>query len=717
MGSIKVKQHDSRDCGPACLSSVGSYFGFHLPIARIRQWAGTDQMGTNVLGLLEAADKMGLRARGVRTGSDSLSVIPMPAIAHVVQKPAQRHHYVVLYKVNEKNILLMDPSKGRLKKCSKNEFTNSWTGVLVLFARKENFRAINKKKSNRLRFWHLVKPQGGVLLKALIAALLFTILGLGISIYVQQIADQVLGTDNTELLSFLSLCMFLILGLQAFFGCIKRIYVIKSGHNIDAKLILGYYRHLLQLPQRFFDTMQVGEIISRVNDAIKIRAFINNIAIEMLVNCLIVISALIVMFVYYWRLAVIATLIIPLYLVVYLVVNKFNTKVERRLMEQTAELESWLVESISQVKTMKQFGMEVYANKRLEKKLKPLLSSSFKSGLNETFGTSSTHFLASFFTVLLLWLGSVNVMEGNITTGELFSFYALMGYFSGPVSALVSMNKSIQNALIAADRLFEIMDLERERPGNNTTLKNVISGDIFYENINFRYGTRTEVFRDFSLKIKRNEITAIVGESGCGKTTLISLLQGLYPLNSGRIRIGQLDIQSTDRRSLHSIIGVIPQQIHLFSGNIIENIALGDSVPDLSRIVQLSDQLGIRTFVEQLPSGFETQLGENGAFLSGGQKQRIAIARALYSDPEMLLMDEATASLDSRSRKQINRVITELKEQKKTIIIIAHRLRTITFADRIIVLDHGQVVEEGNHRQLIENRGYYYTMWQSEIRS
>ena len=714
MHSIQVKQHDSRDCGPACLASVGSHFGVHYPLARIRQLAGTDQMGTNLLGLIKAADKMGLRAKGVRTNEDTLSTIPLPAIAHIVQKPSHRHHYVVLYKIKKSHMVMMDPSKGRLVKFTKAEFATTWTGVLVLFAMKKNFRPINIKKSNWLRFWQLVKPHRSSYFKALIAAMLFTTLGLGISIYVQKIADQVLVSSNTVLLTKLSLCLILVLGLQMVFGIIKSIYVLKSGQSIDAKLIQGYYHHLLELPQRFFDTMQVGEIISRVNDAIKIRAFINNIGIEIIVNGLIVVSAFVLMFIYSSRLAFMVLLILPVYLFVYKVINRLNRREERKLMEQTAELESWLIESISKIKTVKHYSMEAYAYNQSENKVKALLGTSLRSGMNEIFGRSSTLFIASLFTVLILWIGSLSVLKGSLTTGELFSFYALIGYFSGPINSLVIMNKSYQNALIASDRLFEIMDLEMESAENDTTIKCEVTGDIYFENVSFTYGTRTEVFRDFNLKLNGNEITAIVGENGCGKTTLMSLMQNLYPINNGRIRIGQIDIRNVDRQYLRSVIGVIPQQIHLFSGNIVENIAMGATNPDLTRIKELSEQLGISSFVNQLPCGFETQIGQYGIFLSGGQKQRIGIARALYRDPKILLLDEATAALDSSSQVLIKNLLKALKENGKTIIVVTHRLNSITYADRIVLLDKGQVKEEGSHHQLLKRRGGYFKMWTEE---
>ncbi len=713
MSSIKIKQHDIKDCGAACLASIGNYYNVNLPIARIRQYANTDKRDTNVLGIIEAAEKMGFTAKGVKGDIDAIPKIPLPAIAHIVVNK-QLHHYVVIYKVSKKNIEVMDPGTGKMTTYTYEEFQKIWTGVLILFAKNDEFKAYNDKTSAIKRFWDLIQPHKTILLQALFGAVIFTILGLAMSIYVQKITDYVLVGGNRKLLNLLSIGMIGIVLLQIYIGSKKSIFVLKTGQLIDAKLILGYYKHLLRLPQRFFDTMQIGEITSRISDAVKIRAFINNVAIDMLVNIFIVIFSFSLMFTYYWKLALVILLVIPFYLGIYFLMNYFNKKVERKLMEDAAELQTQLVESITHIRTVKEFGIEDFSNIKTENRFVKLLFTTYKSGLNGVFSGVSTQFLASIFTIILLWIGSGYVLDGEITTGELFSFYALISYFTSPVASLIGMNKTIQNALIAADRLFEIMDLEREETENKIELKKEYLGDIVFENVSFRYGSRTQVFENFSATLKKGQTTAIVGESGSGKTTLIALLQNLYPIKEGKIYVGDYDLKHIHYKSLRKLIGVIPQQLNLFSGTIIENIALGQDFPDMQRIIELSNKLGITTFVEKLPNGFETQAGENGAMLSGGQKQRISIARALYKNPEILLMDEATSALDSHSETIVKQVIDEFKAQGKTIIVIAHRLSTIANADAILVLKDGVIVEQGNHNQLLKNKKEYYSLWNKQ---
>ena len=624
-------------------------------------------------------------------------------------------HYVVIYEVTKSYIKIMDPGDGKIHKKTHEEFKKEWTGVLVLLLPNDEFSIGNEKVSIYKRFWFLLKPHKFVLIQAFFGALIYTLLGFSTSIYIQKITDFVLVGGNTKLLNLLSVVMLVLLVLQIAIGVFKDVFLIKSGQQIDVRLILGYYKHLLKLPQQFFDTMRVGEIISRINDAVKIRNFINGVSLNLTVNFLIVIFSFALMFSYYWKLALIILLVIPLYTVIYFIVNKLNKKTERKVMEKSADLESQLVESLNAVGTIKRFGLESFANIKTETRFISLLTTGYKSALNSIFSGTSSNFISRLFTIILLWSGSYFVIAREITPGELLSFYAIVGYFTGPVASLIGANKEIQNALIAADRLFEIMDLEREESENKIVITRENSGDINFKNVAFRYGSRVEVFKDFSLHIPKGKITAIVGESGSGKSTLMSLLQNLYPIQNGNIQIGDVDLKYIDNYSLRDLVSLVPQKIDLFAGNVIENIAVGDFAPDMERIIEICKTIGIIEFIENLPNGFGTYLGENGATLSGGQKQRIAIARALYKKPEILVLDEATSSLDSTSENYIQKTINSLRENGKTIILIAHRLSTVMNADKIVVLDKGALLEEGTHQELYTKKGYYFKLWKQQI--
>ncbi|NNK74601.1 MAG: peptidase domain-containing ABC transporter [Maribacter sp.] len=714
MAKITIKQHDITDCGAACLASIAAHYQLQLPIARIRQYAGTDKKGTNVLGLLEAAEKLGFDAKGVRGDFESLDKIPKPAIAHIIVKEVL-HHYVVIYEVTKNHIKIMDPGNGKLYKTTHGEFKKEWTGVLVLLQPKDDFVIGNEKVSVYKRFWFLLKPHRFVLLQALVGAVVYTLLGFSTAIYVQKVTDFVLVGGNTKLLNLLGVIMLFLLLLQTVIGVFKDVFLIKSGQHIDARLILGYYKHLLKLPQQFFDTMRVGEIISRINDAVKIRAFINGVSLNLTVNVLIIVFSFALMFSYYWKLALVMLLLIPFYLSIYFAVNQLNKKTERKVMEKSTDLESQLVESLNSVSTIKRFGLEDFANIKTETRFIELLKTGYRSALNSIFSGTSSGLVSRLFTIILLWSGAYFVIDGEITPGELMSFYAIIGYFTGPVASLIGANKQIQNALIAADRLFEIMDLEREDHQNKIVLKKKNISDIRFKNVGFRYGTRVEVFKSLNLIIPKGKITAIVGESGSGKSTLMSLLQNIYPIQKGNIFIGDYDLKNVDISRLRDLVGVVPQKIDLFAGNVIENIAVGEFEPNMERISDICNSIGILEFIENLPKGYGTFLGENGAALSGGQKQRIAIARALYKKPEILVLDEATSSLDSSSENYVQKTVHNLRENKKTIVVITHRLSTIVNADKIVVLDKGKVVEEGSHYTLYAKKNHYYNLWKQQM--
>jgi ABC-type bacteriocin transporter len=714
--AILIKQHDLTDCGAACLASVCANFGLHIPIARIRQYASTDQKGTNVLGLVEAANQLGLSAKAVKGPIESIYEFPFPAIAHVVIDN-KLQHYVVVYKADKKSkrIEFMDPAHGTMNNYSEEEFSNIWTGIMVLLSPMEKFEQGDQTVSVAQRFLFLIKPHKAQLYQVLLGAAVFTLLGLSTSIYLQKILDNVLPDANQNLLNLLSLIMIGILVVQIIINYTRSIITIKTGQQIDARLILGYYKHLLNLPQQFFDSMRVGEVISRMNDAVKIRVFINEVLVTFAVNVFILIFSFFLMFTSYWKLALVMLTVIPFYAAVYYYSNKVNRKTQRKLMEDSADLQAQVVESINSVGTIKRFGLEKFANVKTENRFIKLLGTIYTSATNSVSIGNAGSFISGIFVVVLLWTGATFVLKHSITPGELLSFYALMGYFTGPVISLIGMNRTIQDALIAADRLFEIMDLEREPNENRIKLEKDMMGDIHFKDVNFRYGTRATVFEKLNLHIPKGKVTAIVGESGSGKTTLLSLLQNIYPLQSGNIFIGDYDLQYLNNESLRTLVSVVPQKVDLFSGDVVDNIAVGEFDPDMKRIISICQMTGTLEFIEQLPNGFKTHLGENGASLSGGQRQRLAIARALYKDPEILILDEATSALDSLSEQRIQEAIQELRNSEKTIIIIAHRLSTIMNADKIVVMHKGEVVEEGEHEELLYQKGKYYDMWEQQF--
>lgn len=713
---IKIKQLDITDSGAACLASVCAYYGLQVPIMKIRIYAFTDQKGTNILGMVEAAQRLGLSAKGVKGPYDALTSIPLPAIALVVVKDVLRH-FVVIYKVSSKGVTYMDPGDGKMHKVTRVKFEKMWTNILILLQPSECFEPGKEKTSVAMRFLQLLAPHKSMMHQALFGALVYSILGLSVSVYVGKITDYVLVDENVNLLNLMGIIMIVLLVLRTFIGCMKSVIALKTGQRIDAALILGYYKHLLRLPQQFFDTMRVGEIISRVNDAVKIRNFINNVSLDLMVNMMILCFTVVLMFVYSWQLALITLASAPLFFVIFWAFNRLNRKYQRRIMESSADLEAQLVESLNSISTIKRFGIEEFANIKTENKFVQLLRNTFRSVQGSILAGNGVQFISTGVTIAVLWIGSTLVIDQSITPGTLMLFYSLVGYVISPISSLITANQTIQDALIAAERLFQIMELEMEDKEMLTYDVEpwMIEGGITFDKVSFRYGSRKQVFDKLSLKIEAGKTTAIVGESGSGKTTLISLIQHLYAVQDGEIDIGSHNIVHITTRSLRQYIATVPQQVELFAGSVVENIALGDFEPNMKKVDEIVCLLGLKDFIDRLPNGYQTLIGEHGASLSGGERQRIAIARALYKNPSILIFDEATSSLDSISEKYVKTTLDMLAKQGKTIIVIAHRLSTVKTADHIFVLEQGKVAEEGNHKSLLAQKGIYSRLWHEQF--
>ena len=565
------------------------------------------------------------------------------------------------------------------------------------------------------RFWSLVAPHRAVVAMALLGALVHTALGLSTSIYVQQLVDHVLVDGNRNLLNLMSVVMIALLLAQAIIGVMKGLLVLHTGQRIDATLILGYHTHLLSLPQRFFDTMRVGEVTSRVGDAVKIRALINDVALELVVSTLVLALSLALLFAYSSALAALVLAIIPLYALIWGIANSRNRRISRDVMERAAAVQSQLVESVTAMGTIKRFGLEVEVGLRTEVRFVRLLRGVFHAARTMLLTTTATGLLSRMSIVTLLWVGATLVIDRQLTPGQLMSCYALLGYLTGPLNTLVTANRTIQDALIAADRLFEVMDLERDRVASRSTIARAQGGDVELDHVTFRYGARAPVLRNVSIRLSQGAVTAIAGESGSGKSTVAALVQRVYAPDEGRIRIGGVDVRHLSEDAMRALVCAVPQRIDLLAGTILDNIALGDTEPDLARATAAAQSAGFSDVIDRLPGGFDTELGENGATLSGGERQRLAIARALYRDPEILILDEATSSLDAACVRRVQQMIRERRARSRTIIVIAHHLDMVAEADHIIVLHAGMVVEQGTHTDLVRGEGTYRAMWETRI--
>jgi ATP-binding cassette subfamily B protein len=653
--------------------------------------------------MLDASEKLGFMAKAVRIKKESLEDAPVPAIAHITVKNSW-HHFIVIYHSGKRTIKVMDPASGTIERWTREKFDSQWTGILIFLAPSENFRKGNEQVSIWHRFIQLIKPHRSLVIQASLGAIFYSILGLSISIYVEKLIDFVIPSGNARLLNIMSLGLLILVILRIILGLLKSIFMLHTGQKIDALLIIGYYRHLMKLPQRFFETMRTGEILSRVNDAVKIRAFINNVAVDIMVNLLIVIFTFCLMLIYSIEMAARMIFLIPLSLIIYLIYNKLNKKYLRLTMEQSAEVESQLVESINSIGTIKRFNTGWRENLKFEFRIIPLLKSSYTANKTSIYAANMNEMFSGIFLLILLWSGTFLVFRQKITPGELMSFYALFGYMLGPLNSLIQSNRFIQEALIAADRLFQILDLEQEKDNENMVDPSPSEiSKIQFEKITFRYGSAKNLFTCLDMHFKMGKINGISGDSGSGKSTILSLLQGIYPIPEGRVFLGDFDLSYVKRSSISRLIAAVPQKTDIFNGSVAENIALSDQSPDIGKVIKVCHETGIMEMIESLPLGLLTILGENGVKLSGGELQKIAIARAVYRDPEIYLFDEPTAAMDKASEDQLKALLLKLKNKGKTIILVSHRNSTLEICDTIQYLKNGMVTQYVSEQQIVSS--------------
>ncbi len=685
------KQRDLTDCGAACFAFVCDHYGLRLPLATLRRELGTNTIGTSAASLVQSARQLGFTAKGVKGPPDALPTVPLPAIAHCLLD-GKLLHYVVLVAWTPKGARVMDPAIGRVEKWSHEKFKATWTGVLILLAPGDAFQPGDRTTAPWRRWWSLVLPHRAVLLEAFVGAIASTLLGLGMSVYVQKIVDAVIPDGNRSLLNLLGVIMVVILGCKLALGWCQALLSLRTAQRIDAALILGYYRHLMRLPQPFFDTMRVGEITSRVGDAVKIRNFLNNSLLSFLLNPLILLFSLGLMFVWSWKLALLSLALLPANALLYWGVNRLNREYQRRLMERSADFDAQLVESLNAQPLLRRFRLEEYSSLRTETRLVRLLKTGWRAALGGMAGNTVATLVTQAYLIGLLWLGASLVLEAGLTPGQLMSSYTLAGYLTSAVSALIGLNSSIQEALIATDRLFELMDLELEKDQGAIEFTARHAGDIRFVGVTFKHAGRPATLHDVTLTVPAGKITALVGESGCGKSTLLALVQRLYASEAGRIFIGEQDIHYFQLGSLRRYLAVVPQQTHLLAGTVFENLAPGDYQPDVERLLRLCREVGVLEFIEKLPQGFLTSLGENGTNLSGGQRQRLALVRALYLDAPILLLDEPTSALDARAEETLLGILLKLRAEGRTILIAAHTPGVVRIADQVVTLAAGAVV-------------------------
>ncbi len=721
-----VKQHDITDCGAACLATISKQYGFHTSITKIREVAGTDKQGTNAYGMIKAAEHLGFSAKGVKGDKNAFfSEFPLPCIAHVIVDGALLH-YVIIHKITKKQITIADPAKG-IVKLSPEEFFGEkaeegkppsyrWSGVLIILVPDQGFEKGDETQGIFQRFFHLLLPQKRILINVFFASLIITILGILGSFYFKVLIDDILSAGLLKTLHILSIGIILLNLFKVLLSAIRAHLLLYLSQKLDIALLLGYYRHVLKLPMNFFGTRKVGEIISRFNDASKVRDAISGATLTIMIDTLMAIAGGVILFLQNGYMFAITLIVAVLYFVIVISFNKWYRKLNQTQMENNAQLTSYMVESLNGIQTVKAYNAERKVNLETETKFIRLLKSIFKLSWVNNLQGSLVGFVELTGGIVILWVGAYNVIKGNLSIGQLITFNSLLAYFLDPVKNLINLQPQMQTAIVAADRLGEILDLEPERAGGEgkKLIPESLQGDIWFKNVTFRYGTRRTVLDHITMHIKRGERIALVGESGSGKTTLVKLLLNLYSPEEGEVLINGNNIKDINLESLRDKIAYIPQETFLFSGSIMDNLMLGLEDVTIDEVIEASKKAQAHDFINELPLRYETRLEENGTNLSGGQRQRLAIARAILKKPDIFILDEATSNLDSITERAIEDTIEEYSKDITT-IIIAHRLSTIKRCNVIYVMERGKVIEAGEHNYLIDLKGIYYKLWRQSV--
>ncbi len=713
-------QLDESDCGAACLAMISSFFGKKLSIADIRNDAGTDISGTNINGLLIAAKKYGLKATAVKGSEKSISSkLEVPFIAHMhLLRTGNRwiDHYVIVKDIGKRKIKIWDPDPlYKAVTYSYEEFINFWTGYAIFLEPDIDFTKTEKKQTLLWKFIILFLPYKKILFYALLCSLLLLCFGIFSSFYYKIIFDEVIYSNSSLTLNTLSFGMFIVVITQSILYCIRSSLLLHFSFKTDIQLNFSYLSHIFDLPISFFESRKSGEILSRLGDLNKISQTLSSSALSGVMDILMLLVSGPILFsinVKLFGISACSVLIVAL-------ISMFFSKIYRRyypkLMSQNGDVQSYLHESLRGVSTIKALNAETIVNKKYESKHMASVDTNWILNKYNNVQNLISTIINGIGGVLIYWFGCSSILGDALSFGTLITFNSLLGYFTGPLFRLVNIQNLVNEAFVAAERVGEILELEKEKDESRKYITPLnIRGKLKFEHVTFAYGNHKPIYEDLSFEISENCWTAFVGPSGCGKTTLIKMILKFYEQKEGAIYLDGIDLRYIDTSYLRSKIGYVPQDVFLFSGTVAENISFHCPEAKMDEIIMAAKKAGADEFIKKLPKQYETILGENGCGLSGGEKQRLALARALLGNPSLIILDEATSNLDVISEMEIHRTINSLRADQIAVIVIAHRLTTVKNCDKIFVMSDGKIIQQGTHQELIVTDGMYKSMWFGE---
>ncbi len=711
-----VQQHDATDCAAACLAMVCLHYRKETTITKLRDLMGTDLKGTNLLGLSKCAETLGFTSQAVRVDREGfLSKYTLPAIANVVTKEGMTH-FVVVFKISEKYVVVGDPAKDLLR-MTVDEFYKGFTGAMLILLPNQEFET-GKIKGGKIldRYLALLKPQTKLFAYGILASLLMTLLGIVSSIFNNVLFDEILPYRQENVLKLVIIVFLGINITQVVVSFVRQWMMMHLSIKIDIPLMLGYFKHIYNLPMKFFSTRKTGDITTRFSDAFTIKDVFTNIALTLILDIGMALITGVILFRMNGSLfAIIIFMTIVSILLVFIFKQPYK-KVNEEEMQQSAVLNSQIIEGLRAVETIKGNANEEVELDQIEREYIRSLRTSYKEGMLSNVQGVISQLISSGGNLILMYFGIMEVLKGNITIGSFMAFNTLAGYFMEPVGNLVSLQLSLQEANISMKRFSEILDYEEEQPLSQENMYEdikAVQGDIEVKHITFRYGNRKPALDDVSFVIPKGKKVALVGASGSGKTTIAKLLLKYYEPEQGCITMDGVDINEISNKSLRRAISYVPQSIELFSKSIYDNIKASRMSATLEEVKEAAKAADAHEFIRKLPMQYYTFLEEAGNGLSGGEKQRIALARAFLKKNEFYIFDESTSNLDFATENIIFDMIYN-KLRDKSMLIVAHRLATVKNCDNIIVMNQGKVVEQGNHEELLAKKGKYYQLWEMQ---
>ena len=696
------------DTGLACLVMLARFHAVAVDPHQVAHEFRESGKPFGVTEILLSSKKLGLIAKKVKPVLDRLSVTPLPAI--VIAKDGS---FFIVAKVEGDKVLIHDPAVERPEIISPEALAARWTGEMILFTSRASL-AGELAKFDFSWFVPAIVKYRKLLLEVLLVSFVLQFFALVTPLFFQVVMDKVLAHKGFTTLDVIAFALVVVVIFEITLTTLRSYVFAHTTSRIDVELGARLFRHLLALPLSYFQARRVGDSVARVRELENIRSFLTGNAITIVLDLVFSFVFISVMFFYSKWLTLIVLLSLPCFFIISMICTPVLRARLNEKFNRGAENQSFLVETISGIDTVKAMAVEPHWTRKWDNQLAAYVSSGFKTATVAMMANGGITLVSKMVTVATLYFGAKLVISGDLSVGQLIAFNMLSGQVTGPVMRLAQLWTDFQQTGISIQRLGDILNTRTEIASSKTAMP-PIRGQIQLDQVSFRYRPdMPEVIRNMTLGVNAGEVVGIVGRSGSGKSTLTKLVQRMYLPERGRVLVDGMDIALADASSLRRQIGVVLQENVLFNRSIRDNIALSDPGIPLPAVIQAAKLAGAHEFISELPEGYDTIVCEHGSSLSGGQRQRIAIARALITNPRILIFDEATSALDYESERIIQNNMKAIC-RGRTVIIIAHRLSAVRDANRIIVLDRGQIVEQGSHAELITRpKGLYAHLYQMQ---